>query len=283
MNEWRINYIFKEKNKMFKNNALEKITFGIEVEFTGMSRKKATHVVGKALKESVEYRAVNYYHWDIIEPQRNRIWSIKIDESIHPEESNIKSDEVFDPWEFMCEFISPILKYDDIETVEKIVIALKNAGAITNRSTGIHIHIGAETLNAHLISNLVNIVAKKEDLLYKALHIYKEREDEHCKRIDKDFLEDLNRESPETIAEFKKLWYKKYNGDVNDPQHESRFHGLNLHSLFTKGTLEFRWFNSTLEPKKIREYIHLCMALVIQAQNQNWTNNTEYKDMLHIA
>lgn len=252
---------------MIKSNALEKIRFGIEIEFTGMSRKKATHIVGEALKEPVKYRAINWHHWDIKEQQRNRIWSINIDESIHPEEGSVKSNEVFNPWEFMCEFISPILKYEDIETIEKIAIALKNAGAVTNRSTGIHIHIGAETLSVASISNLVKNVARKEDLLYKALHVYKVREHEHCKRVDKEFLEDLNRENPKTMEELKELWFKKYCGDFNDPQHDSRFHGVNLHSLFTKGTIEFRWFNSTLEPEKIRKYIQLCMLLVIQAQN----------------
>ena len=83
---------------MIKSNALEKIRFGIEIEFTGMSRKKATHIVGEALKEPVKYRAVNWHHWDIKEQQRNRIWSINIDESIHPEEGSVKSNEVFNPW-----------------------------------------------------------------------------------------------------------------------------------------------------------------------------------------
>lgn len=253
---------------MFKSNALEKIRFGIEIEFTGMSRKKASRVVGEALKESVKYRAVNDQHWDIIEQQRNRIWTINIDESINSEVDSTKNDEVFVPSEFSCEFISPILKYDDIETVEKIVNALKNAGAVTNNSTGTHVHIGAEILNVHSISNLVNIVARKEDLLYKVLHVYKAREHAYCKKVDKEFLEDLNREKPETMEELKELWFKKYCEDINEPQHDSRYHGLNLHSVFTKGTVEFRWFNTTMEPEKIRKYIKLCMMLVIEAQNQ---------------
>ena len=258
----------RRKNNMFKSNAVDKIRFGIEIEFTGMSRKKATHVVGEALNESVKYRAVNDHHWDIIEQQRNRTWTINTDESINSEVDSTKNDEVFVPSEFSCEFISPILKYDDIETVEKIVNALKNAGAATNNSTGTHVHIGAEILNVHSISNLVNIVARKEDLLYKALHVYKAREHTYCKKVDKEFLEDLNREKPETMEELKELWFKKYCEDINDPHHDSRYRGLNLHSLFTKGTVEFRWFNTTMEPEKIRKYIQLCMMLVIEAQNQ---------------
>ena len=33
---------------------------------------------------------------------------------------------------------------------------------------------------------------------------------------------------------------------------DARYHGINLHAFFTKGTIEFRLFNSTLDADKVR-------------------------------
>jgi len=43
---------------------------------------------------------------------------------------------------------------------------------------------------------------------------------------------------------------------------------LNLHSVFQKGTIEFRLFNSTTHAGKIKSYIQLCLAISAQALNQ---------------
>ncbi|HQK35719.1 MAG TPA: amidoligase family protein, partial [Spirochaetales bacterium] len=42
----------------------------------------------------------------------------------------------------------------------------------------------------------------------------------------------------------------------------------NLHSVFQKGTIEFRLFNSTTHAGKIKAYIQLCLAISAQALNQ---------------
>ncbi len=47
-----------------------------------------------------------------------------------------------------------------------------------------------------------------------------------------------------------------------------RYKGLNLHSVFYKGTLEFRIFNSTLHAGEIKSYIQLCLAISNQALEQ---------------
>jgi hypothetical protein len=43
---------------------------------------------------------------------------------------------------------------------------------------------------------------------------------------------------------------------------------LNLHSVFQKGTIEFRAFNSELHAGKIKAYLQFCMAITAQAYNQ---------------
>lgn len=50
---------------------------------------------------------------------------------------------------------------------------------------------------------------------------------------------------------------------------DSRYHCLNLHSVFQKGTVEFRLFNGTVHAGKIKAYIQLCLAIGAQALNQS--------------
>ncbi len=41
----------------------------------------------------------------------------------------------------------------------------------------------------------------------------------------------------------------------------SRYHCLNFHSVFQKGTVEFRLFNGTLHAGKIKAYIQFSLAI----------------------
>ncbi len=59
------------------------------------------------------------------------------------------------------------------------------------------------------------------------------------------FLERLNREKPTTMNRLADIWYEG-NGSSwenrNAHYNSSRYHMLNLHATFTKGTIEFRLF-----------------------------------------
>jgi len=50
--------------------------------------------------------------------------------------------------------------------------------------------------------------------------------------------------------------------------HSSRYRCLNLHSVFQKGTIEFRAFNATLHAGVIKAYLQFCLAITAQAHNQ---------------
>lgn len=67
--------------------------------------------------------------------------------------------------------VSPILRYGDIETMQEIVRALRREGAFANDSCSIHVHVDAAAHTPKTLRTLSNIVASKEDLLYRALGI----------------------------------------------------------------------------------------------------------------
>lgn len=97
----------------------------------------------------------------------------------------------------------------------------------------------------------------------------------YCKPTDERFLRELNRKRPQTMQVFQKIWYGGPDGSL-EHYHASRYHALNLHSVFSKGTVEFRLFNSTVEHAgKIKADIQLCLAVCAQALNQRAASHTK--------
>lgn len=69
-----------------------------------------------------------------------------------------------------------------------------------------------------------------------------------------------------TKEKVEEIWYSSANdgycGGISHQHYNStRYHGINLHSYFSKGTIEFRLFNSTLHAGKIKAYIQFCLAV----------------------
>jgi len=74
--------------------------------------------------------------------------------------------------DYSCELVSPILTYDeDINNLQEIVKLLRKAGGFTNPTCGIHLHLNGADHDVRTIRNFINIIASKNDLLYKALEL----------------------------------------------------------------------------------------------------------------
>ena len=66
-----------------------------------------------------------------------------------------------------------------------------------------------------------------------------------------------------------RIWYGGNTSRRNIHYDDSRYHCLNLHSVWSKGTVEFRLFNSDINHAgKIKAYIQLSLAITAQALNQ---------------
>ena len=93
---------------------------------------------------------------------------------------------------------------------------------------------------------------------------------------DSRFLERLNTQKPKTMDELKKVWYND-SQNSHGHYHNSRYHMLNLHATFTKGTVEFRLFNfkkpyngrqNGIHAGELKAWIHLCLAMSQLAKMQ---------------
>lgn len=240
-------------------------TLGVEIEFTGITRDKAAKIVSNYFRGNVERKYDGYDSYKIRD-SKDREWTIMRDASIIPVKkvgNQIKNATR----EYSVELVTPILKYEeDIDILQELLRRIRKAGGISSSEykCGIHIHIGANKHTPNTLKNIVNLMAAKEELIYKSLEISSDRVG-YCKRVNENLLTLINKKKPKTFRELEEIWYRDYSDNRSRHYHQSRYHGLNLHSTFTKGTIEFRLFNGTMHAGKLRSYIVFCLAISHQA------------------
>lgn len=233
-------------------------TIGCEIEFNNITRAKAAEALANHFGTQAIYYGGGYYEWHI-KDQTGRTWKIERDSSIQGQDDQ------------KCEMVSPILHYDDLETLQEVARQIRHAGGKSSpeRGCGVHIHIGKGDHTAQSIRNLANMMAAHETLLTASLNIAEDRLGWYCRPVDPKFIERINKAKPKTLAEMQNLWY-----DGCDMSHRhydpSRYHILNLHATWSKGTIEFRAFNFTKErgihAGELKAWVHLCLAMSNQAK-----------------
>lgn len=242
--------------------------FGIEIEFTGITRSQAAAVVSKYLNgnESPDSFGDPCY---VVAPD-GRKWKFTYDGSIRCERK-VDGRKESASSDYSVELVSPILSYhEDIGTIQDIVRRLRKAGAFANSSCGIHIHLDGRGHTPRSILNFINIIASRNDLFYKALQIKTARM-EYCKKMDAYLVDRANSIRNPTFDRLEHVWYEGYSGSTTSHYHRSRYHFLNLHSFFTGNhTVELRGFNSELHAGKVRAYIVFALALNNQALTQKY-------------
>ena len=244
-------------------------TIGVEIEMTGITKAEAAEVAINFLGGRIAREYDGYDTYNIIAPDQ-RVWKIMNDASIKTMKNTKGKLKAISNKDYSVELVTPILRYEDIETLQELIRRLRKAGAVSDSELqcGIHIHIGAKDHTPNTLKNLVNLMAAKEDLIYKSLEMDPARV-RWCKKVNEDLIQAINKKKPKTLEQLADLWYNGYGFENRDRHyHTSRYHGLNLHSTFTKGTIEFRLFNGTLHAGKIRSYIVFCLAISHQALTQ---------------
>ena len=243
---------------------LKNQTIGVEIEMNSITREKAAQIAadffGTGRSQNTASRN-GYSTWSAWDGD-GREWKFQKDVSIAGPDSE------------KCELVTPILHYEDIETLQELVRQLRHAGAKSDasRGCGVHIHIGANGHTAQTLRNLANIMASHESLIAEALDLDHRRMSRYCRTVDPKFLEQVNKKKPTTMTQLADIWYTSHGANYGRDQHynDSRYHMLNYHATFTKGTVEFRLFQfdaptadrrGGLHAGQLKSYIQLCLAL----------------------
>lgn len=249
---------------------MKKQTIGVEVEMNNITRQKAAKAAaeffGTGRYENTAGRN-GYSTWSAWDAD-GREWKFQKDVSIAG------------PDDQKCELVTPILTYGDIETLQELCRQLRHAGAKSDasRGCGVHIHIGAQGHTPQSLRNLANIMASHESLIAEALKLDRSRMSRYCRTVDPNFLAKVNSRKPKTMAQLADIWYTSHGASYGRSHHynDSRYHMLNLHATFTKGTVEFRLFQfdePTAERRggihagQLKSYIQLCLALSQMAKD----------------
>ena len=246
-------------------------TIGVEVEMNHITRNTAAKIAAELFgtgRYSDTAARNGYYTWSAWD-QQGREWKFQRDSSIAGPDSQ------------KCELVTPILKYDDIELLQELIRRLRKAGAISHAGVGagVHIHIGAQGHTAQSLRTLANIMASHEQLIAEAIRIDRSRMNNYCRTVNPEFIRQLNGKKPTTMAQLADIWYSSQGCDSGREYHynSSRYHMLNLHATFTKGTVEFRLFQfdkpengkrNGLHAGQLKSYIQLCLALNQMAKDQ---------------
>ena len=243
---------------------MKKQTIGVEVEMNSITREKAAKTAAEFFGTGRYKNTASrngYSTWSAWDAE-GREWKFQKDVSISGPDSE------------KCELVTPILHYSDIELLQELIRRLRKAGAKSDatRGCGVHIHIGANGHTAQTLRNLANLMASHERLIATALKINEGRMNRYCRTVNPNFLAKLNSKKPKTMSQLADIWYEGNGANYGRSHHynDSRYHMLNLHATFTKGTVEFRLFQfdapsggkqNGLHAGQLKSYIQLCLAL----------------------
>jgi hypothetical protein len=221
---------------------MKTLKFGVEIELNGSKAAmvRAIHSVVGGHADTWGHRVVD---------TRGRVWNVVPDGSLT---GSVENGEV----------VTPILGYEDLDEFLRVVSALRAAGCRPDQQCAVHVHVGVAHLPIKALTNLVKLVYKQERLIEHALGIQERRLGHYCKPIREDFMRRLEARKPKTREALRAIWY-----EGTPSEHRSRYAGVNLHAFFTKGTTEFRYFEGTNDPEKIKAYVQLCLSLVATARD----------------
>ncbi len=253
-------------------------TFGTEIEGYGISKKEVAFATQEILNQEYGTNFVVYYdgshlsNW-VATDGEGRKWNVCSDASLHG------SDNTF-------ELVTPVLRYKDIDLLQKVLRNMREKGARSDSAhgCGVHIHIGIKNddypATPKSIRNLTNIVKNHERLIVKAIKMDDERYHGYAKGISQRLVDELNRKKPQTWDALKKIHYDTLGGNSRTHYDHSRYHFLNLHAIWDKGTVEFRCFEfqGNLHAGWMKAWIQLCMALVSYSKIVSYARPHEVYD-----
>lgn len=243
-------------------NTIERIasmTYGVEIEYTSARREKIAKAVAEAVGGTAWYDGRHLANWVVKMPD-GRKWQVESDASVTGSGSGNGG-----------EVVTPVLTYADMPMLQKVVRAMRAAGAEVNNSCGSHIHVGAKQMTAKQLRNLVVAFYRQEELILKAAGVRAERLGWYTRRQSGDFVGKVAAMRSPTKDAIGRAYYGGHipeNTRFNH-YHDARYRTLNLHNLWngTKGTVEFRFFEGTLHAGEIRANVLLALTLVAYAMD----------------
>lgn len=227
-------------------NKLMNMTYGTELELERIDRETAARAVQSVVGGTIS-RERAYDAWVVTAPD-GRKWKAVRDGSL-----GVRSAEV----------VTPILTMADMDTLQKVLRALRAAGARATERCGAHVHVGAADLTPQQLANLVKIFYRQERLIAQACGVLPSRMG-YADYTEPRFLERVQNARVRTMEELNRMWFGRYTPHA-EHYDTHRYRMLNLNNLWgtnPKKTVEFRLFNGTHHAGHLKANILLSLCLV---------------------
>ena len=179
---------------------IQEQNFGVEIELTGVSRQAIAEAVAAGLDGRITARHRSWYDATIVTDQQGREWKIQNDSSI-PIINGYKGSEI----------VTPVLTYDDIETLQVVVRKVRATGAVApSNSCGIHCHVDSQMHTPESLSRLAKMVYKNEDLIFDALKVHPERRRRFTRPMNEEFIDKVAKRRPHSDRQLNEAWFGYY-------------------------------------------------------------------------
>ena len=239
-------------------------TFGVELEFVGGDADSIASELYDLGITAAPYR-LNYH----ARVSDNSKWKLERDSSVS---SGSQGGEL----------VSPVLK-DTPETwrqIEVICEVAQRHGARVNQSCGGHVHIGMNKLDTarQRWRRFFKMIENYEECLYRAAGGDLGRIRRNASSYATSFSE--------RASEANRMNFRMDNDEdvrvmAERVSRMNRYYGINLKNIATDRapTVEFRYFNGSLNPKQIQANIKLAAGLINASEKARWrdTDDENYK------
>ena len=248
--------------------------FGLAIETVGVTRATLAAAIAKAI-EGVVTKADDRFKSYYVTCPNGRKWRI-MGTATSLAEANARG------WTDKAgEIVSPILTLADMDHAQTVIRAARKAGARIDASCSVRVQVDARDFDAAAVGRVVADVCNHDEMLDRGLAIEERRRDSLCKRLPTELRDALIAAAAaapagSSVNVLAPVWYggdeaAAVHGRTNH-YHESRRHGLNLHSLYYRGTVEFTHFNGTLHAGEVKAYVMLALGFMSRAKTARRIN-----------
>ena len=217
------------------------LDFGVEIECLVPGSRGFYNRVVHGVARDISEAGVGCY-FEGYNHQRRDHWKIVTDASLSAPEGFVA-----------MELVSPPLRDEGLAQIDTVCAKLHDLGARTNRSCGLHVHIGARHLSVDALRRLAFLYIENEDVIDSLMPPSRRRNNNsrYCASVkaDADIARIRTASTVQQIAE----------GVRRGP---SRFVKLNFTSYWKHGTVEFRQHSGTVDAEKIKRWVYFCQKMV---------------------
>ena len=219
--------------------------FGVEIEFTGITREAAAEAIRAA---GIQVQAQCYNH------TTSPVWKIVTDASCG------------------LEAVSPILQGEDgLNQVAAVCRALDRAGAKVDRRCGYHVHLDCADFELRHFKKLVKLWLKFEDV-FDTFQPPSRRSDTntYCRSNLARFgaIETGESQAESCSRAFEAIDRTKSIQELGS-LFASRYHKLNVQAYFRHRTIEVRHHAGTINAEKAVNWVRLMMEFYETAKSAN--------------